>query len=779
MVLCPMNRVLKLFIFLFLFSGFFNGYAQQQLANQLPPVIERLDVEFEGIKNASVESALAFIKIRAGMPYNQILVDQSIRALYSTGNYDYIEVRRKEIDVERVAIIFILHPKYRIQSISFEGNCAFKESKLKKEIESKEGETLSESIINQDASKLFTFYQQKGYSQVAVTPCIQKNPECGTGTVILKINEGSKIKIKSICFTGTDCYTDGQLEDQIRTKTWNWLAWLTGRGRYEEEVFYEDLNALRRFFMNEGYLDVKIEDCDVTFEYPDCNSMVICINVHMGERYYIGNIIISGNTLFETCRLEDVLKINSGDVCSPLCIDESSKAIRDFYGQFGYLETFVQVIRLPNIETGNIDIEFKIKESDKFYVETIHIQGNTKTKSTVILRELALAPGDVFDTVRMDTSKQRLENTRFFDQVTMGPETTNIPGRKNLRIAVQEAKTGFFHFGAGFSTLESLMGTFEFTQSNFDLFNYRTKFQGGGQKFKVSLSAGTKASHFLISYENPWIYERRLAFGFEIYRDSYKYVSSLYNEQRTGFDLYLRKRLFELVEGRASYGLEWVRTYDVSSSAPVPIQQEAGSRSVSKGRLSLLRDTRDNFIFPNEGSRCEAITELAGGPFGGQTNYFRLEGRAAKWWSVCENHKQVFSVAGRTGTVSGFNNKQVPYFDRYFLGGPDNMRGFNFQKVGPKSSNGEPVGGDTYGFLTVEYSFEVMDPLRMAGFYDIGFVDASDWTWDVSSYNSDIGFGFRLFALGAPLRLDFGFPLRHDQFNKNGMRINFSVGIVF
>ena len=170
------------------------------------------------------------------------------------------------------------------------------------------------------------------------------------------------------------------------------------------------------------------------------------------------------------------------------------KALEDFYGREGYLETRVRLLRKPNLATSNIDLEYQVNESEQFNVESIKIEGNTKTKSIVILRELVLGPGEVFNTVRMEFSKLRLENTRFFEDVNVSPEITNIPGRRNLKVAIKEGRTGNLTFGAGFSSLERAVVFAELSQSNFDLFNRRSFFQGDGQKFRLRLQLGSESS---------------------------------------------------------------------------------------------------------------------------------------------------------------------------------------------------------------------------------------------------------------------------------------------
>ncbi|MEC7609102.1 MAG: BamA/TamA family outer membrane protein, partial [Verrucomicrobiota bacterium] len=357
----------------------------------------------------------------------------------------------------------------------------------------------------------------------------------------------------------------------------------------------------------------------------------------------------------------------------------------------GYLESSVRAERVPNMETRRIDIIFRVRESEKFYVESIKVEGNTKSKARVVIRELALAPGDVFDRKRMEVSERRLKNTEFFQDVRLNAESTNIPGRKDLSITLREGPTGNFTFGAGFGSIESAVLYFELSQGNFDLFNWRSGFQGDGQKFRFRASMGARSNELLIAFEEPWLFEQRLAFGVELFRLESEYNSTDYNELRTGFELYLRRRLFELVEARFSYRLELVDIFDVDRNPNAPgavdngdgsitgdgvpnvFQRAEGEELVSKLSFTLLRDNRETLIFTRKGNRTSLDCQYAG--LGGDVNYYKIEARTAHFIPTFDTLEQSFSIVARAGSISPLGNDDlVPFYDRFYLGGPSNLR---------------------------------------------------------------------------------------------------------
>lgn len=739
-------------------------------------IVEDVSIIFEGVQNVSEEAILAHVKMRPEMVYSQALVDQSIRSLYQTGNFEFIEVRRRTLENGRLLVSFVVVSKYRIAAIVFQGNDKVSERKLKKEIDSAIGLPLDEVVVKRDENKIIELYEKKGFPNAKITYDIERNDNTGSGTVVFTIDEGERLKIGAISFVGNDSIGAGDLEDLLETTAYVWVwSWISGGGRKLHEQFEDDLDKLRNYFKDNGFLDVEIRQSDVVIEHPKEGWMNITIHINEGRQYYVGAIELKGNTLYTAQEILSVTDLNTGDVFSPTKINQAVEAIKDYYGAVGYLDTFVRAERSPNLETGNIDLSFVVSESEKFIVESITLQGNTKTKSNVIVRELALAPGDTFDLVRMKTSQARLQNTRYFEDVNLSPEATNIPGRRNLRITVKEGRTGNLTFGAGFSSVEQIVAFAEITQSNFDLFNYRSMFQGAGQKFRFRFSVGTRSNSIVLSFEEPWVYHRRLAFGFELFHTESEFNSADYDEMRTGFEVYLRKRLFEVVEGRLSYRLENVEINDIEVDAPQAIKDEAGSRSVSKLGLTLLRDTRDNFLFPTRGSRLQSISEVAGGPLFGQTDYIKQEFRGSQWFLLSDYGEQTIQLSGRVGSIIPYNDSRVPFFDRYFLGGPYTMRGFDFRDVGPREQGSdEPIGGNTMGLVNIEYTFRVVEPLRLAAFYDWGFVNSNDTDFDVGDYSDNWGVGLRIMLLGAPLNLDFGFPISTDNFNDNGMQFNFS-----
>jgi outer membrane protein insertion porin family len=741
-----------------------------------------ISVKFVGTANVNEQVVRANIQVREGGDLDETMLDRDIRALYKTGLFEFIEIKREAVNSRTFNLVIEVTPKYRILAIKYEGNKQIKTRKLEKEIKSAPNTSLDERQVKEDSEKLKEYYQKEGFNQVSISYTISRDRGTGLGTITFKIREGKKVKILAINFSGNAHIKAKALRGVMETKKWWIFSWLMDTGRFKDDDFQDDLDKLRDYYREHGYLDVEIPEEKIVFSYPKKEGLVITITVHEGRQYRIGEISISGNKLHSTALLKRVaaLYAKPGAVFSPSQIDKAVERLEDYYGKDGYLETRVHVTRRPNLKTNDIDLEFKVDESDKYNVESIEIEGNTKTKSVVIIRELVLGPGDVFDSVRMKISKNRLENTRFFDEVDITPQDTNIPGRKDMRVSVKEGRTGTFSFGAGYSTLERATVFAQIQQTNFDLFNRRSLFQGDGEKFSIKVSIGELSNEAVISFEEPYLFEKQLALGMSVFREMSDYVSTYYQELSEGGNVSLRKQLFGLFSGTVTYQYETVSIYDVSPSASDVITQFSGVHRISDVSFELIRDTRDKIVSPTSGNRVDLIATVAGGPLGGTDSYYSLEFKGSQNFKVFDTQTQILELVARSGVIQNYGGfPSIPYYDSFYLGGPYDLRGFEYHEVSPRDPFGEPIGGKTYGMFNAEYSVEIVDPIRFAVFYDVGFVNAPAYDFNPSGYNDDFGFGLRLMVAGSPLSLDYGIPIRGTDLNRHGGQFNFSFGTRF
>lgn len=784
-----MNKIRSFYYVLFLFSGIIILWSQVGPDGK---TISSIAIELNGPDTIGKSFILQNLQIETGIPYKSNAIDKSITNLMATGAIDDVKVffDPDNSTQNEVALVFKIFTKSRIEKVIFEGNDKISTTKLEKSIEVSTGELLDEAEIKADQRALEKLYLEKGFwnSQVD-SKIISKKGERGA-QVVFSIIENEKRKIKKIIFTGNQNISEKKLSKQMETAAWRFWRFWSKRSRYRPAELEEDLNKLRSTYRDEGFLDVIIDKNSVKIMPQGKSSLDIVINIDEGKRSYFGEIKLVGNSVITTDELQSEMSIKTGEPYSPTLLAEERNLFRKKYGELGYLDARVVSIRKPNLQTGQIDLRFDITENNKFSVNSIQVRGNDKTKTTAIIRELALAPGETFDLLRMETSEARLKNTRFFETVNLDDEpiASQDPelqsSRRNLVVNVEEGRTGHVSFGVGFSTLEKAMMFAEFRQGNFDIMRWRSPYrlQGDGQKFRLRLKLGARSNEARLALEEPWFMNRRVAAGFELFREKSDYYSSYYDEMRAGFEIYFRKRLFELVEGRLFYRLEDVVIDDVSPNAPNFIKKE--DLLISKLGLSLTRDTRNSILFPSEGSIVTLRKEFAGGLFGGDADYGRFELQGAKFLETFDPMEQVLSFSGKLGTLGRFNGEDsdVPFYEKFFLGGPYNLRGWDYRDAGPQEED-EPQGGNSYSYISAEYTFKVADPLRFAFFYDGGFLRTGDFKFapgdEMQGWHDNWGLGARIMVMGMPLRLDLGFPITDPSKTGGSPQFHFSGGTRF
>ena len=767
-------------------------------------IISSIVVEISGPPTVGKSYIKQNLQVEEGGIYSTPSIDKSIRNLMETGSVKDVKVF---IDPEKskadgLEVVFKVVTKPRIESILFDGNDELSDKKLSKTISSQVGELFDASGAKADKIVLENLYLEKGFWNSHVSYQVTPS-KTDSSKIILKFDivENDSRKIRKIVFSGNNQLDESELLDVMETAPWRFWRFWSIRSKYQPRVLEEDLQKISQSYRNKGFLDVKIDQSSITISKVGSSRIDLQIKIDEGGRSYFGKQRIFGQAVIEEDSIMDGSLVKKGEPYSPALLAKERSRIKRLYGDKGYLDALIRVNRKSNIENNQIDLDFEITENNKFSVNTIEVRGNEKTKTVVLIRELALAPGETFDLTRMDTSQIRLQNTKLFGRVDISdepissgdPELRN--SRRNLVVDVEEGQTGHVSFGVGFSTLEKAMMYAEFRQGNFDLMKWRAphRLQGDGQKFRLRLKLGSRSNEARLAWEEPWFLNRRVAAGFEIFREKSDYQSSYYDELRAGFEIYFRKRLFELVEGRLFYGYEDVAIEDIENTPKTlwirndPTYNPASNNIemiISKVGLTLSRDTRDALLFPTEGSIVTIRKEFAGGIFGGDADYGRFELQGAKFIKTFDPMEQVLSVSGRVGTLGKFDgdDANVPFFEKFFLGGPYNLRGWDYRDAGPNVS-GEPTGGNSFSYASLEYTFKIADPLRFALFYDGGFMREDDFKLSPGDgdegWHDNWGLGMRIMVMGMPLRLDLGFPLSDPSNSGSSTQFHFSGGTRF
>jgi outer membrane protein insertion porin family len=779
------------------------GWISAQVPGQAP-LIKEIDVQFVGPSTLSKQRVLDNLATKPGAPYNDRLVEEDIKSLYATGQVSNARIFAEPI-TGGLKVTVLLQGRATIGEVVIEGAEAIPNSKIRKEISTKPGEPLSDERLNDDRQKILKLYEDKNYTDVKVDTKSAELPDKKMKVTIV-INEGPKLVIRRITFTGNDSVLPKDLLKVMKTKTANLLSFLTKAGRLTPSQMEEDKDAIRNLYQNRGFADMRISDVQ-TMPLPNGKGVDLVISIYEGTQYRINKLTADGATIVSPADLMRYLKMRTGSLYTPDGMGADLKKIRDFYGSRGYVDMVVQPQITPAGQ-GQIDLTYRIDEGVQSYVNLINVQGNTKSKDKVIRRELAVQPGGVFDTTLVDVSKTRLMNLNYFAKVDTVPVDTLVPGRKDLDVIVEEKKTGSFNFGAGFSSIDSLVGFAELQQSNFDLFNW-PYFTGAGQRFRIRAQYGLQRQDFTMSLTEPWFMGYKVSVGGEFYYHAATFLSTVYSQSNLGGALQARKALTPFTALRGEYRLENIKIYNLTGNygngqLPDPqagaIQNAGNSSPYTKSAilLGLDYDNRDSLFLTRKGQSINFTTFIAGGGLGGNVQDYGINLEAKKYfplpWDMILLTKGSVGVVNTWGSgTKGSINNAPPIFDELYLGGANDMRGFAFREVGPKDFYGNPVGGSTSVYGTAEITFPIIPRLRGAFFTDWGWVNANSLdfspasvttsangqTYTSGGLNGDIGIGARIDLPIGPIRVDWGYPVMSDSWNHSNGQFNFNVGYTF
>jgi outer membrane protein insertion porin family len=734
-------------------------------------------IEIKGNKSISVNKIMSQLKTQIGSAYQENIASDDLKRLYLTGYFSDVKIDTQDYK-DGIKVIFTVSERPIIEKIAFTGSKqrVFKSDQLKESLRSKESQYLDYPKLAEDVKTLKNLYEKKGYGKVTIDYKTDIDKQTNKAKVEFNIDEGIRQRIRVIYVEGNTSFSDQRIRRLIKTKS----AWFFNPGVLKEEVLKEDIERIKTFYHKEGFIDA-----DVDYEYktdPKARFIYLTLKITEGKKYLVGSLTIRGNKdITEEDILAKIKECAPGKIFSREALKQDILSVQGLYFDRGYISAYVQDITSLNTYTGRIDIVLNITESEIAYVDKIKIRGNVKTKDVVIRRELRIRPGDRFDGGKLRRGKERLQNLGFFEEVSYDTEDTAVPNKKDLVVDVKETKTGMFSFGGGYSTVDHFVGFAEIEQKNFDWKNW-PYFTGGGQDLKLRASTGSFTQGFDLSFTEPWIMGYPLSFGFDLYNSSHKRDSDVgygYDEEVTGGDLRLGKEISEYLRADLTYRYDNIDISDISENASGDLKDEAGKNTISSTELGLTYDSRDNVFNPTKGNVLGGSIQVAGGPFGGDKDFWKFFGRVSHYFPLFTG--SVFEMRVRVGiadTYSESKSNKIPIYDRFFAGGAYSIRGYRERKIGPIDPvSGDPLGGNSLFIGNLEYTYPLMSFFKLAAFYDVGNVWSKTNDFGSGGLKSGAGVGFRLKTPIGPVMLDYGIPLNKapGEDRKGGGRFHFSM----
>ncbi|HVT79372.1 MAG TPA: outer membrane protein assembly factor BamA [Phycisphaerae bacterium] len=759
-----------------------------------------LSVQIVGNNRTSTQLIMDQIRSQPGQLYSQAIVDNDTRAISALDRFvTVVNTFTPDEDpathaIRGVHLRFTVEERDVVAQVLVTGNRKFSTEQIREGLVVRPGSLIDDSRINTDKRYILDLYKKKGYAQISVD--VDKS-QLREGIVHYTIIEGPASQIRKIEIDGNSFLSDAYIKWRISTKTYFWIF---RKGLLDEEKLQADVAAIRDMYRKKAFLDVRVS---YVLEFSEDKSrLTVRFVVIEGMRYKIGNITLEGNTVFSRMELlGDTSKFGPGSWAQRDQIEALEKRIDDAYGHEGYIDSKITVDPGYTATPGVVDLKISITEGKPYTVGKIVVRGNSFVQDRVVRRQIRIYPDQTFDMVLVRKSLDRLKATGLFKDVQITPVSypDDPPGVKTALVQVAEGQTGKLSFGAGISTNNGLVGQISLEQNNFDILNFPKSFdeffrgqsfKGAGQYFRLLLEPGTEFQRYRLTFAEPYLFDTPYSFSNDIFYFTRGRES--WNERRIG----------DIVTFGRRYGDVWslataLRAEQVTISKPADflndgitqvnfpfinpngslgrandtaqeILNEKGSHFLTSIKPSVARDTTDSAVFPTVGTRTVFSIEQYGA-LGGEITMtkFLLN---FNWYKTVYtdlfDRKTVFSLRNEVGFVP-FGDS--PTYERFYLGGIGDLRGFRFRGVGPRSGpRKDPIGGDFEWVTTGELNYPIYEEfLRGVVFVDVGTVER-DIT--ISTIRSDFGAGVRLqlpfLGTQLPIALDFAYPLTKGNLDK-------------
>ena len=738
------------------------------------------EIRIQGNRRIESAAILNVIKLHAGDTLYNDKTDADVRAIYKLGHFQDVQALKEDSD-KGVVLVYSVQEKAIVREITFAGNKEITTDKLKEALEFRVNSVFSAKDLARSIAKIKKMYGDEGYYLAEIKTQTKQSSQSDL-TVTLTIVEGDKILIKEIRLDGNKAFSSSKLKGIMETKEKWFLSWLTGAGTYKEEVLKNDSLLISDYYLNNGYVNIKVGEPTVKLNESK-TALEVYIGITEGEQYRIGAIGFKGELLDPAADLRKKLKSEPDEIFNRSILRTDIGTLTDLYGDKGYaFATINPQTRLDN-DKKTVDMTFDIEKGELVSIERINITGNPKTRDKVIRREMRITESGLYSATGMKRSKQNLMNLGFFEEANIATAKGSASNKLNVNVDVKEKPTGTFSIGGGYSSLDGFIGQGSVQQANF---------LGLGLKANLSASIGGKSKTYALGLTDPYFMDTKWTLGGDIYRSERVYTD--YTRRLTGGDIKGGYPINDFLGTFMMYKYEIKDLFNPSS--PYQTLHDAfgndtyplGTTTTSSIFGSITHNNTDYRLDPSTGMINSFSIEYAG--LGGDNKYARFITDHTYFHPL---YKKLIASTKLTLGYIGEVGQPVPIDEKFYLGGIYSLRGFKARTVAPtkiqitKDINGNQandqiyLGGNTEVFGNVELTFPLLSEAGLKGvmFFDYGnsFNDKSAlFDTMLTSY----GLGIRWASPIGPLRLEYGIPInpRKDIDSTSG-RLEFSIGTMF
>jgi len=730
--------------------------ARAQQAQPPPPIIIR-DIHIEGNRRVQDAVILGRVKSAVGAAFNPSLLSEDIRSIFSLGFFDDVQLRVEDFE-GGVRIVFTVSERPFIRDVDFVGNKKEDRDTLQDKIDIKLGSVYNPVDVQRAVEKLRDFYEDEGYFEVQITPTVEKFADSDV-KLIFNIVEGRQMTIEAIVFKGNKGLRDDQLKEAMETKERQYFIL---RGKVQRQRLELDIDRIIGTYNDNGFIQARVESYDVAVDRERAR-VTITIVVVEGPQFRVGDVKVTGVTLLPEKEVERQIRLRTGDVFSVSRVRDTVTGINNLYSTIGRASADVNPRRDQVPGLNQINLTFEITEGPEVYVERINISGNVRSEDKILRRELPLHEGELFTLQAKERARQRLVNLGYFETVNVDTQPGSDKTKIIVNVVVVERATGIFSIGGGYSSVDSLVGTIDLAQRNF---------LGRGWEVAIRIRAGAVTQQGTISFTDPWLFDRPLSGGFDIYKSIRDYQDYTYDT--TGLNLRLSHPFAEYWRWHTGYRLSQDIVKNLKANAPPDLQEQKGTTITSSIGGSLTRDSRDVVAAPSKGGQTAITLDFAG--LGGDSQFYKTTFLQTYFQPIWLGH--ILGTRFEAGYGEGWGGKDLPIFERFYLGGPNTIRAFKFRSVSPVDSGGFKTGGTSEILANVEYIIPLPFGLRVAFFFDVGNVYGFGTPFDPTDLRYGPGAGIRWQSPFGPIRVDYGLNIDRRPGEGPGA-FQFSVGSPF
>jgi len=712
-----------------------------------------------GNKRIEGDAIKKIIKTKPGEVYLAKSLSQDLKAVYLMGYFEDIRIEAEESPQGKV-IIFKIKEKPTIRIIRFKGNKVYKDDEIKKNLSIQTGSILNIFKVLSNIKLIEELYKEKSYHNVKVTYNIHQL-ENNQADLEFVIKEGEKILIRHIIFEGNNVYTDKKLKKMMKASEKGFFSWMTSSGDLNREDLEQDVAKLSAFYYNNGYIQARVGEPQIEFEV---DWIDITIKIDEGPRFKVGKVDITGDLVLSEEELRKKLKITKEVYYNREVVRNDVLALTDLYSDEGYAYAEISPRIDKDFDELMINITYVVAKRKQVYFENIIIGGNTKTRDKVIRRELKVYEQELFSGKGLKRSVRNLYRLDYFEDIKVDTVKGSADDKMILKIDVTEKPTGTFSFGAGYSSVENVFGMASITQRNF---------LGRGQILSIDAELGGTTTLYRLNFTEPWLFDIPLSARFDLYDWDTDY--DLYDKQGRGGGVNLFSYpVFNFVRAFIGYNYEVADIENIEEEASESIKELEGENTTSSITTGLIYDSRNKIYNPTKGSRHSISVEYAG--LGGDVAFTKYLGETG--WYIPVFKDIVTFLHGEIGYVQENSGGDLPDYERFYLGGLNSLRGYDWRDVYVLDENGDEIGGDKYVQFNVEILFPLLKKEGLVGllFYDTGNVYNDGESIDLGDLRETAGFGFRWYSPMGPIRLERGYIIDDEG---SGGQWEFGMGGAF